>query len=260
MLGGCVYRWGSASAESAYFAGKVTFGTHAAGHTKDDLVNSKLIILWGVNLTENIWGTNSSFHLMEAKEKGIRIIYVDPRFTNTAALFADQWIPIRPCTDTAMLIAMAYVIVRNNLQDDHFLKTYTIGFERFKDYLFGKEDGVEKTPGWAQAITGVQSQVTEKLAIEYCNGQTRGPDPILCPRKDSLWRAVSPGRSCSGCHDRKYRNSRRKPRVLRYSVRRYFSWAQYAFLPIADAHRSQSLRKGEYSGRESFEFCLPKPI
>src|SRR5512139_1874447 len=55
-LGGCVYRWGSASAESAYFAGKVTFGTHATGHTKDDWANSKLIILWGLNLTENIWG------------------------------------------------------------------------------------------------------------------------------------------------------------------------------------------------------------
>ena len=186
MLGGCVYRWGSASAESAYFAGKVTFGTHAAGHTKDDLVNSKLIILWGVNLTENIWGTNSSHHLMEAKEKGIRIIYVDPRFTNTAALFADQWIPIRPCTDTAMLIAMAYVIVRNNLQDDHFLKTYTIGFERFKDYLFGKEDGVEKTPGWAQTITGVQSQVTEKLAIEYATIKPAALIPSFAPGRTAF--------------------------------------------------------------------------
>src|SRR4030042_1613992 len=52
-FGGCVYRWGSASAEAAYFAAKVTFGTHAAGHTKDDLVHSRLIILWGLNPAEN---------------------------------------------------------------------------------------------------------------------------------------------------------------------------------------------------------------
>ena len=185
-LGGCVYRWGSASAESAYFAGKVTFGTHATGHTKDDWVNSKLIILWGLNLTENIWGTNSSFHLVEAKEKGTRIIYVDPRFTNTAALFADQWIPIRPCTDTAMLIAMAYVIVRNNLQNNHFLETYTLGFDIFKDYLFGKEDGVEKTPGWAQTITGVQSQAIENLAIDYGTLKPAALIPSFAPGRTAF--------------------------------------------------------------------------
>ena len=76
--------------------GTVTFGTHAAGHTKDDLIHSKLIILWGLNPAENIWGTNTSFHLIKAKEKGTKIVCVDPRFTNTAALFSDQWIPIRP--------------------------------------------------------------------------------------------------------------------------------------------------------------------
>lgn len=167
MLGGCVYRWGSASAEAAYFAARVTFGTHATGHTKDDLVNSRLIILWGLNPTENIWGTNTSIHLLRAKEKGARIIYVDPRFTNTAALIATQWIPIRPGTDTAMMIAMAFVIVKSNLQDDHFLKTYTVGFDQFRDYLLGKEDGIEKTPRWAETITGVSSNMIENLAIEY---------------------------------------------------------------------------------------------
>ncbi len=167
MLGGCVYRWESLSAEAAYFAAKVTFGTHATGHTKDDLINSRLIILWGLNPAENIWGTNTSFHLLNAKEKGIRIIYVDPRFTNTAAVFSDQWIPILPCTDTAMMIAMAFVIIKNNLQDTHFLDTYTVGFDEFKDYLLGGEDGREKTPRWAESITGVSANIIENLAIEY---------------------------------------------------------------------------------------------
>ena len=180
-LGGCVYRWGSASAEGAYFAGRVTFGTHAAGHTKDDLIHSNLIILWGLNATENIWGTNTSLHLLRAKEKGTKIIYVDPRFTNTAALFSDRWIPIRPGTDTAMMIATAYVIVKNRLQDDRFLKAYTVGFSFFEDYLLGREDGIEKTPGWAEAITGVSSRVIEELAIEYAGAKPAALIPSFAP-------------------------------------------------------------------------------
>jgi len=181
MLGGCVYRWGSASAEGAYFAGRVTFGTHATGHTKDDLIHSKLIILWGLNTTENIWGTNTSLHLLRAKENGTRIVYVDPRFTNTAALLADQWVPIRPGTDTAMMVAMAYVIVKNNLHNECFLKAYTVGFSSFEAYVLGREDGIEKTPGWAEVITGVSSRVIEDLAIEYASAKPAALIPSFAP-------------------------------------------------------------------------------
>ena len=51
-----------------------------------------------------------------------------------------------------MLIAMAYVIISTTLQDQHFIGTYTIGFDQFKDYVMGKEDGVAKTPEWAAEI------------------------------------------------------------------------------------------------------------
>ena len=185
-LGGCVYRWGSASAEGAYFAGRTTFGTHAAGHTKDDLINSNLIILWGLNPTENIWGTNTSFHLLKAKEKGVRIISIDPRFTNTTALFADQWIPIRPCTDTAMMIAMAFVILKNDLQDKRFLETFTLGFDYFRDYLLGREDGIEKTPAWAESITGVPAKVVEGLAVEYGTVKPAALLPSFAPGRTAF--------------------------------------------------------------------------
>lgn len=185
-LGGCVYRWGSLSAEGAYFASKVTFGTHATGHTKDDLVNSRLIILWGLNATENIWGTNTTLHLIHAKEKGIRIIYVDPRFTNTAAVLSDQWIPIRPSTDAAMIIAMAFVITKNNLQDDQFLNTYTVGYDRFRDYLLGLEDGMEKAPRWAESITGAPAKVIENLAIEYGTVKPAALIPSFAPGRTAF--------------------------------------------------------------------------
>ena len=98
------------------------------GNTRDDLVNSRLIIMWGWNPADTIFSTNTPFYLAKAKEAGTKIICVDPRFTNSVAVFGDQWIPIRPGTDAAMLIAMAYVIIKENLQDQKFLDRYTVGF------------------------------------------------------------------------------------------------------------------------------------
>ena len=57
-----------------------------------------------------------------------------------------------------MMIAMAYVIIKENLQDQKFLDTYTIGFDKFRDYVMGKEDGIAKTPVWAESITRSQQQ------------------------------------------------------------------------------------------------------
>jgi len=100
-----------------------------------------------------------------AKEKGTRFVSVDPRYTNTAALLADQWIPVRPGTDTALLLAMIFVIIDRGLQDQHFIDLYTVGFETFKDYLLGREDGIAKTPAWAEPITGVSASAIEDLAF-----------------------------------------------------------------------------------------------
>lgn len=171
MFGGFTMWWGGASAESSWFASRATYGTLLTGHTRDDHVNSRLIIMWGWNPVSTIFNTNTTFHLMKAKEAGARIVCLDPRFTDSAGIIADQWIPIRPGTDTAMMIAMAYVIIERNLQDQRFLDTYTIGFDRFKDYVTGVEDGLPKTPAWAEPITGVPAAVIENLAMEYATSK-----------------------------------------------------------------------------------------
>lgn len=186
LFGGCVYRWGSASAEAAYFAARMTFGRPAAGHTKDDLVNSKFILLWGINAAENVWGTGTCYHLIKAKEKGIRIVGVDPRYTNTMAVYADQWIPIRVGTDAAMLIAMANAIYRRNLHDEEFLAKYTVGFEAFRDYFLGHEDGIEKTPDWAEGITGVRAKVIEDLALDYAKAKPAALLPAFAPGRTAF--------------------------------------------------------------------------
>ena len=186
-FGGYTATWGGASAEGSVFASRATFGTLSTGHTRDDLVNSKLIILWGVNPATSVFGTNTSFYLAIAKEAGARIVVVDPRYTDSAAIFADEWIPIRPGTDTAMMSAMAYTMISERLHDQRFLDRYTVGFEQFRKYVMGEEDRVAKTPAWAEARTGIPARTIVELARRYA---TRKPAALIP--------GMAPGRTAYG--------------------------------------------------------------
>ncbi|MFC1914247.1 molybdopterin-dependent oxidoreductase [Chloroflexota bacterium] len=167
MTGGFTNRWGSVSNESNAFSSLVTYGTFNTGNSRDDLLNSRLIVAWGWNPLGTSQGTGTQYYLSRAKEAGTRIICVDPKYTDTAATLADEWIPIRPGTDTAMLISMAYVMIKEKLLNEDFLRKYTIGFEKFSSYVLGEEDGIAKTPSWAEHITGVKVGIIESLAREY---------------------------------------------------------------------------------------------
>lgn len=185
--GGYSGSWGSASNEGGQFAAMMTYGMHSSCHTRDDFLNSRLIILWGWNPVASNHRGNTSLYLAQAREAGVRIVSVDPRYSDSAATFAHQWIPIRPNTDAAMLVAMAYVIITENLQDQAFLNKYTIGFDRFKKYVLGKEDGVPKTPHWAGDITGVPPATIANLARTYAANKPA-----------ALMDGFAPGRSAYG--------------------------------------------------------------
>ena len=167
QFGGYTTHYGNISSEGAVWASLVQYGSVMVGHSREDMLNSKLIVLWGWDPARMISGTNTMYHLIKAKENGARVISVDPRYTDTAAAVADQWIPIYPGTDTAMMAAMAYVIITENLHDQDFLDKYTIGFEKLKDYILGDEDGVAKTPRWAESICGVHAETIAGLARLY---------------------------------------------------------------------------------------------
>jgi len=166
-FGGFTRTWGVASHEGALFASMATYGTMHTGNSREDLLNSRLIIMWGWNPAVTIQDSGTSFWLAQAKEKGIRIVAVDPRYTDTAATFAGQWIPIRPGTDAAMLIAMAHVIITENLHNQSFIEKYTTGFDKYRDYLLGAEDGIPRTAQWAESITSVPAETIASLAREY---------------------------------------------------------------------------------------------
>jgi len=145
----------------------INYGTLHTANNRDDLTNSRLIIMWGWDPATTISGTNTCWYLAQARDAGCRIVSVDAKYTDTAATFASQWVPIRPGTDSAMAIAMAYVMITEDLHNKSFLDTYTVGFHTFKDYVMGKDDGVPKTPTWAEGITGVAARTIAQLATDY---------------------------------------------------------------------------------------------
>jgi anaerobic dimethyl sulfoxide reductase subunit A len=187
LTGGFTATWDRVSFGGGIYAQIVTYGTHYTCNTRDDLLNSRLIILWGWNPAVTVGGVNTGWYLARAKEAGTRIVVIDPRYTESAAIFSHQWIPIRPGTDAAVLIAMAYVMINENLQDQKFLDTYTLGFDRFKDYVLGLEDGAPKTPQWAEVITGVSAAEIVKLAWQYA---TLKPAAFMA--------GIAPGRTAYG--------------------------------------------------------------
>jgi anaerobic dimethyl sulfoxide reductase subunit A len=167
QFGGYVTHYGNISSEGAVWASLTQYGSVMVGNSREDMLNSKLIILWGWDPARMISGTNTMYHVIKARENGARVIAVDPRYHDTAAAVAHEWIPIRPGTDTAVMVAIANVMIRENLQDQDFLDKYTVGFDKFKAYVMGQEDGIEKTPAWAAEIAGVAADTIERLARMY---------------------------------------------------------------------------------------------
>ncbi|MBI2832447.1 MAG: molybdopterin-dependent oxidoreductase [Chloroflexi bacterium] len=195
MAGGYTHTSGITSFGQGMFSSIATYGTLYASNDRADLLNSRLIILWGFDPAKSVNGTNTAWYLARAREKGTRIISVDQVFSDSAATLVSAsggWIPIKPATDTAMLLAMAYVIITEGLQDQAFLDKYTFGFDKYKDYLLGKEDGIPKTPQWAESITGVSAETIANLAREYA---TTKPAALLS--------GIAPGRTtCGEMHHR----------------------------------------------------------
>jgi len=148
--------------------------TSPGASSQADMFNAKLVIMLGrlPTVVEGQCGTWGYVCLL-AKENGVKFISIDPRYTVDSQALGSQWIPIRPGTDVALLFAMANVLFKEDLYDKAAVEKWIepTGFGKWKDYIMGAEDGVEKTPEWAEKICGIPADTIRSLTRVYAENK-----------------------------------------------------------------------------------------
>jgi anaerobic dimethyl sulfoxide reductase subunit A len=184
LYGGALGYYNSYSWACITKATATVYGTDVSGNQRQDWLNTQYIIMWGWNPSEMRDGTNSEYFLKKAREKGARVICIDPRMTMSAVALADEWIAIRPGTDVALMSAMAWVMITEGIYDKSFVDKYCIGFDKeqmpeafknaetYKDYILGVNDKQPKTPQWAEKITSIPSKDIIRIAREYATAES----------------------------------------------------------------------------------------
>ena len=110
--------------------------------------------------------------VIEAAAAGTKFVNLSPRRSDVKSDIDEVWYKLRPNTDVAVMLAMAYQLLTEDLHDDYFLKKYTVGFEQFQAYLLGRKDGVPKTPAWAADISGMVEEDIIALTREMAKKRT----------------------------------------------------------------------------------------
>lgn len=134
------------------------------------LQHSKNVVIWGADPLATLriaWTTDDQRamkYFEELKKSKIKVICIDPIRTETAKFLKAELIQPRPNTDVAMMMGMASHLIAVKKVKYDFLDNYTTGFDKFKAYLEGKEDGVVKNTKWASKICGVSEKTIKKLA------------------------------------------------------------------------------------------------
>ncbi|HZD56444.1 MAG TPA: molybdopterin-dependent oxidoreductase [Anaerolineales bacterium] len=134
----------------------LTYGVEEPARNYDEV---EFILLVGRNLLEAI-STSETSELVEAVSRGAKLVYLDPRYTKTASKAA-EWIPIRPGTDAAFLLAMINVIRTEELADCEFVQKYVNGCDDLPTVM------QKYTPEWAESKTGVPADTIRRIAREY---------------------------------------------------------------------------------------------
>lgn len=184
LLGGSLNYYGDYSMAQITAAMEYTYGAkydECNANPISDVANCELAVFFGNNpAATRMSGGGSMYDLLRARRKsGVRVIVIDPRFSDTAATFADEWIPIRPGTDAALVAGLAFVLITEKLVDEDFLHRYCVGYDQetmppgiphghaYRDYILGTgPDRIRKTPDWAASITGIPATRIRELARE----------------------------------------------------------------------------------------------
>jgi anaerobic selenocysteine-containing dehydrogenase len=142
---------------------------------EDGLKNTEMIVFWSADPETN----NGIYAAFEStprrfwlKELGVKMVFIDPYYNHSARLYADKWFAPRIGTDAALAASIAYVWITEGLYDKEYVATRTHGFERWAEYILGKEDGIPKDTKWGENETGIPEREIKALAREWASQKT----------------------------------------------------------------------------------------
>ena len=124
----------------------------------NDLAHARFIMIIGRNPAGGI-DLAEVKKIAEAKENGAKLVVVDPRHSETAIL-ADEWLPIKPGTDLALLLAMINVMIKEELYDREFVEKKTVGFPQLDDEM------INYPPEWAEKVCEIPAQTIVRITRE----------------------------------------------------------------------------------------------
>ncbi|MDY6852163.1 MAG: aminotransferase class V-fold PLP-dependent enzyme, partial [Thermodesulfobacteriota bacterium] len=135
-----------------------------------DIENAELIVVWGANPATDSPPLDLS-RIIEASERGAKVVVIDPRRTMTAKLTGAEWVPLRPGTDGALALGMCNVLIEEELYDEDFVKDWTHGFDEFARYV------QHFRPENVEAVTGVPAKTVRRLAVSIAGAG--GASPVM---------------------------------------------------------------------------------
>jgi len=167
--------------EGWVWGGKHVWGGQPFGKGKiqnlflDIARNCEMMLYWGCDMETTTWawgGQQSSKYCFWLTELGVKQVYICPDVNYGCAVHADKWIPIIPNTDPALHLAIIYIWLKEDTWDKEYIKTHAVGMEHLERYVLGQDDGVPKTPEWAEPITGVPVRTIKALARQWAKKAT----------------------------------------------------------------------------------------
>ncbi|MFC3340515.1 molybdopterin-dependent oxidoreductase [Paracandidimonas soli] len=165
------YSWGSAQFLLPYVIGTYTPLTGRVTAWPSIIEHAEVFVAFGGLALKNgqVSSGGAAEHtqahwLRKLAQGKARVFNISPTRSDCPEFLQAEWIPIRPNTDVALMLALAYELDRLGAVDKAFLDKYCVGYEGLRDYFTGVEDGVPKTPEWAEKITGVPAGKIAELA------------------------------------------------------------------------------------------------
>lgn len=155
---------------------ELTYGEAIGSPERTDIENAKCIVLIGSHLGENMHNTQVQ-EFANAVQKDATIIVADPRFS-VAASKAKFYLPVKPGTDIALLLAWMNVIVSEKLYDVEYVTKYGFGFEQFAAEIS------KFTPEWAYPETGIDPELIRNSAREMA---IHKPATLVHPGRHATW-------------------------------------------------------------------------